>query len=146
MTSKNVITAALVLFALAAITANLMRKGEQGRSDDLDTGDGVQVWYFHGDKRCDTCRAIEKRSHEVLEALPDEDRPPWRVINFDDPGKTHFREDFGLITSSLVLVELSKGRPVRHAVLEDVWLLTKEPDKFRAYVNRELKRFRENAP
>ena len=40
--------------------------GSATESESLE--DGLVVYYFHGNVRCPTCRAIESQSHETVES------------------------------------------------------------------------------
>jgi hypothetical protein len=99
----------------------------------------VVVYYFHGDTRCTTCRAIEEQSHAAItgnfkEALA-EGQLEWRLVNFDTPGNTHFRDDFQLSFQSVVLVEERDGKVVRWKNLADVWTKIHEtPQQFEQFV------------
>ena len=61
----------------------------QSQSQLQDTGDRVEVLYFHGKKRCATCMAIEKNTKEVVEEqFADElgnGTVVFRIIDISDP-------------------------------------------------------------
>ncbi|MHB8899851.1 MAG: nitrophenyl compound nitroreductase subunit ArsF family protein, partial [Thermoguttaceae bacterium] len=51
--------------------------------------DGLVVYYFHGNVRCPTCRAIESQAHEIVQndfaAQLDEGQVAWKARNYDKP-------------------------------------------------------------
>ena len=65
----------------------------------------------------------------------------WQEIDFDEPRGTHFKGDFDLVATSLLLVEVRGGRPKRWKMLPEVWSLTGDKAKFFQYVEGELRQF-----
>jgi hypothetical protein len=130
----------LMLFALAlsflppALAAPAEEDGEST----------IVVYYFHGDKRCRTCRTIEAYTAEALESRFSEELESgsveWRVVNYDEPANEHFLEDFGLYSSSVVIVEQEGNQVLRHEILPEVWSLVREKQSFLAYVNTAVKK------
>ena len=89
----------------------------------------VVAYYFHGNVRCMTCRAIESYASEAVEsrfaeALKD-GRLEWRVVNVEDPGQGHFVQDFQLSTRSVVLERLVNGKRQEWKNLQRVWELVR---------------------
>ena len=107
----------------------------------------VIVYYFHGDKRCRTCRAIEANTEEALQRRFSEELDSgmleWKVVNFDRPDNEHYLEDFGLYTSSVVVVEMAGEKAVRHETLQEVWSLVHEKAKFFPYVTSAVRGYLE---
>ena len=65
-------------------------------------------------------------------------------IDFDERPNEHFKQDFDLVATSLVLVEVHGGRPARWKMLPDVWSLVGDKAEFVHYVQGELRRFLEH--
>ena len=105
------------------------------------------LYYFHGTRRCNTCRTIEAYAQEVVEdqfkdALQS-GTLSWTVLNTDEPENAHFVKQFGLVSSSLVLVEVAGGEVVRHQVLQDAWTLVRDKPRFIEYVQGAVGEFLE---
>ncbi len=104
--------------------------------------DQITVYYFHGTRRCKTCRTIEAYAKEAVEGKYSEQlksgRLKWNVVNTDEPDNEHFVEDFGLVSSSLVVVEVDGGRMTRYQVLQDAWTLVRDKPRFIEYVQRSI--------
>jgi hypothetical protein len=98
--------------------------------------------YFHVNKRCNTCRAIERQARESVETgFPEalmSGRLEWRAVNLDDPGNDHFYTDFQLTGSSLVLVDFVEGKVARFKALQKTWDLVADPPAFQTYVQAEV--------
>jgi hypothetical protein len=104
-------------------------------------GHYVVAYYFHGNRRCATCRNLEQLSRQALEeGFPRElesGRLVFRSVNVDLEENRHYIEEFGLYTKSLVVAQMSGNTTVRHKNLTRIWELVREPDAFLAYVREE---------
>jgi hypothetical protein len=105
----------------------------------------VVVYYFHGNTRCFTCRAIENFSRAAVgNGFPDELQKgslEFRAINVEEPSNEHFVRDYQLVTRSVVLVRYSDGKQVKWKNLDRVWELVRDNDAFARYVQTETKQF-----
>jgi hypothetical protein len=105
----------------------------------------VVAYYFHGNVRCKTCRAIEAYSEEAItQGFPNElasGQLEWRVVNIDETDNKHFLEDFELVTKSVVLVEYRDDKVVRFENLKLVWQLVRDKDGFLRYVRNATHEF-----
>lgn len=75
--------------------------------------DYVEVLYFHGEKRCNTCRAIERLTKELLdEQFANELKTgaiKFQVINFSLPENEAMEKKFEVATPSLFLIKHHNG-------------------------------------
>ena len=103
------------------------------------------VYYLHGTRRCRTCLSIEATTQRILDDWFREElssgRMIWKPLNFEEKGNEHFVQDFGLVSSSVVVAQVNNGKPVRYKVLQDVWKLIHDDLRFRAYITREIRDF-----
>lgn len=103
----------------------------------------VVLYYLHGTRRCKTCRSIESYAKGVVntrfaDAL-ESGALAWKVVDYDKQQNRHFIQDFGLFTSSLVVVETERGEIVEFEVLHEAWSLVKDKTRFQQYVYRALR-------
>ena len=81
--------------------------------DSTGTKPEVVLYYFHGTRRCNTCRTIESYAQEAVEGkfkdALEAGTLNWTVLNTDESENAHFVKDFGLVSSSLVLVAVDGG-------------------------------------
>lgn len=86
----------------------------QSQSQLQDTGDRVEVLYFHGKKRCATCMAIEKNTKEVVEEqFADElgnGTVVFRIIDISDPENEEIAEKYEVTWSSLFVSRWKDGK------------------------------------
>lgn len=103
----------------------------------------LDVTYFHGDIRCDTCRSIEEQCEKAVRAAfaPElaSGRMVWNAVNYDRPENAALNEQFGLTHATLYLIERDGGETVRFAPLDDVWDLVFENGKIAPYVQGEIR-------
>ena len=59
--------------------------------------DGLIVYYFHGNQRCPTCRAIEAQSYETVHAdfaaQLERGELIWEILNYDESSGKELGED-----------------------------------------------------
>ncbi len=114
-----------------------------------ETRPGVVVYYFHGKARCKKCLAMEQYTREAVESITTSHEGrgavAWRVIDYDDPAHEHFVNDFGLTSSSVVVVRTSESGPAPFKILDKTWDLVSDKEAFKAYVVTETLALREPA-
>ena len=158
---KKIVTSALLVFVLASLAYLMFQEGgagsatqttqatppegavAQGTATDRPVPHRLVAYYFHGQKRCNTCRTIQALSQEAVEAgFPEALMAgllEFRDVNTDEPGNDHFVTDYDLTGSSLVLVDQKDGRAVRHKTLSKTWDLFADRPAFLAYVQSEIR-------
>ena len=150
MIAKRIVTGALLLFVAASLGFVAFRKADAtgtGAASPSVAANAVPrrlvAYYFHGTKRCNTCRAIESLSKEAIETgFPEALMSgvlEWRAVNTDEPADEHYSEDYGLTGSSLVLADLRGGRQARFKVLGKSWDLVADRPAFLEYVQGETR-------
>ena len=111
-------------------------------STEQEITDKIIAYYFHGTRRCFTCKKIEAYSREAIETKfkkeLESDQLEFRSINFDEEENKHFIKDYELYTKSLVICDYNKGKQVRWKNLEKVWQHVKNKEDFFKYVQDEI--------
>jgi hypothetical protein len=118
--------------------------GEQSSAthDAVASHQQIVVYYFHGGRRCKTCLSIETTSRDLISSRFAEQlrsgELAWQVVNYDEPENEHFIKDFGLVSSSLVIVEMKEGEAVEYEVLQKTWPLAHDKPGFEYYVEQSV--------
>jgi len=103
-------------------------------------GDYVIVYYFYGNKRCNTCRTIEAYAKEAVETgftdLVGKGDIVWQAVNTEQEGNGHFVEDYELAYKTVVLVEVRDGEETKWEQLNKVWELVDNKQSFVEYVQQ----------
>jgi len=164
MTPKRIVTAALLLFvagsvlfllkketaapAAPAVAPSVPRAATAPETPETPEAPRLVATYFHGNKRCTTCRTIQAQVKEALEGgFPDalmSGALELREVNLDLPGNDHYATDYALTGASLVLSEQQGGKQIRYKTLQDVWTLWADKPAFVAYVQRETRAWLES--
>jgi thiol-disulfide isomerase/thioredoxin len=106
----------------------------------------VVVYYFHGERRCPTCRKIEELSRKaVTEGFAEEianGAVRFEAVNVDQAENSHFIQEYQLYTRALILSEQAAGgKELKRKNLDRIWELIHRPPEFSSYVQRELEDF-----
>ncbi len=134
---KRKLTAAAVLII---ILSSACAFAEEAERDSM-----VTVYYFHGDRRCQSCIKIEKYTEEAVknfftERLESGDLA-YRVINTDREENRHYIDDYKLYTKSVILSLTREGKEVSYKNLTKVWQYLRDREKFGNYIREETEEF-----
>ena len=137
-----IITVAGLALGGSAETSEVSTSESAVGKDSTGTKPEVVLYYFHGTRRCNTCRTIESYAQEAVEGnfkdALEAGTLNWTVLNTDESENAHFVKDFALVSSSLVLVEVDGGEVVRHQVLQEAWTLVRDKPGFIEYVQKSV--------
>jgi len=103
----------------------------------------VKVLYFHGNNRCMTCNNMEKYTRELLDEEYQKEmtsgKITFEVFNFDDPANQELVTQYGVESSTLLLVRISGGKERVYNITELGFSYAKnEPEKFKQEVQKKL--------
>jgi hypothetical protein len=100
------------------------------------------AYYFHGTMRCPTCLKMEQYAKEAIEEkYPSElenGRFRWEAVNYDEPANEHFRKEFELVASTLVVVSNGPSDKRTWRKLERTWDIVGDEAAFKRYVVDEV--------
>lgn len=101
--------------------------------------------YFHGNKRCATCRKLEAYSEEALRTAFENELGDstliWRTVNYDHKENEHYLKDYGLYTKALILSRVKDGSEVEWKNLDKIWEKVGNKEEFLKYVQEETRAF-----
>ncbi|MBC8873833.1 MAG: hypothetical protein H8E44_30705 [Planctomycetes bacterium] len=104
--------------------------------------DGLVVYYFHGNVRCPTCRAIESQSHETVESEFDSQlesgKVTWKVLNYEEPEGTDLGKKFEVQMPVIVLATMKDGQIANWTRLDKVWALVGDKPAFAQFIKDEV--------
>lgn len=115
---------------------------EKNKPDKKEESE-IIAYYFHPTARCQTCINIEAFSFEAIAEWQKNMKRKiiWKELDTDDSANTHYKEEFKLEFSSLVLAEYSGGNRVKWKNLDDTWKYSNDKNKLIKYVKFELSSF-----
>lgn len=103
----------------------------------------VVVYYFHGNVRCPSCIKLEEYSGEAInngfqKELSD-GTVEFKSINVDEEANKHFIQEYQLVSRSVVVSKIEKGKEVKWKNLDMIWQLVSNHDKYVEYIKNETK-------
>lgn len=115
-------------------------------SDKSNINEKVIVYYFHGNFRCPTCRAIEQYSKEAVQSAFQADlekgKIEFRSVNVEEPQNEHFINDFQLTTRCVVVEWNVNGKAQDWKRLEKVWdLVHGNKENFYDYIQENVRQY-----
>ncbi|MEI7543084.1 MAG: nitrophenyl compound nitroreductase subunit ArsF family protein [bacterium] len=121
---------------LVAQTPIVSEKTESVQANPLKPK--VFVYYLHATGRCSNCIKIEKWTKETIDKYyikeQKEGKLEFNVYNVDEGTYTHFKDDYKLVTKSVVLSLVKGGKEQKYEVLSGVWNNLNDANAFYAYV------------
>jgi hypothetical protein len=105
--------------------------------------DSVVVYYFHGARRCPTCRGIQETIEKTIrERFGTETASAalsFQDVNIDEPDNKHFVKEFNLSFSSMV-VSARKGKETfKWENCDKVWEHARDPSALTEYTDRQIR-------
>ena len=108
------------------------------------TNGQVIVYYFHGTVRCETCQKIERQAQAAISQLFTNELATQRLrfssVNYDLPENRAYLEQYRLPCPSLVVVRQGSGPEPTWKLLGEAWEQIENPEKFRRYVEGEVRK------
>ena len=137
--NRTLIAHLLLLFLLASATPGVAVAAEPTAPEGATT----TVYYFHGERRCATCRSIERTAESVVrEHFAEQMRSGdlvWKTVNFDSEENGHYVKELGLAGSGVVIARVTAAGDVSdHEVLQDVWRFARDEGRMRTYLLQEI--------
>ncbi len=131
-------TLAFIIFALILMIAS--------ESDALAPAKKyVQVYYFHGDRRCKSCLTIEGYTKDAVKNNFDKKIKSGLVkldiINFHKDDNEHYINKFSLYNQTLIVAIYDNGELKKWKNLEKIWEYASKPNKYDNYVENEINKY-----
>jgi hypothetical protein len=114
-----------------------------GDSAKLETiGNGLIVYYFHGNVRCPTCQSIETQSHQTVQkdfaSQLNKREIVWKILNYEQPMAKPLTDKFQIQMPVVVLAKMKGGKIEGWKRLDEVWALVGDKPAFTKYVRGEI--------
>jgi len=101
------------------------------------------VFYFHPTARCESCINIENFTKELIEtkysSLPVILK--YVSLNIEEPENEHFRKDYSLKFSSIIISKQKNGVEEKYKNLDSIWAYSNNKEGFVQYVDSEIQNF-----
>ena len=122
-------TLLMLLFVLNAIACNNPQINNNSSSDDSTKIENIEVYYFHGTRRCVTCIAVGEVSSELVKSnYEDNENVKFIEINIDEPGNEELVEKFQVSGSGLYVFN---GKDIENITAFAFQYARANPDKLK---------------
>jgi len=105
----------------------------------------VQVYYFHGDNRCQTCLTLEKFTTDAIEQYFEKEvelgSVRFQVINFEKKKNEKFIDKYKLFNQALIMARYVNDKEVEWKDCQKIWETVADRDKFFSYVKKEVNKY-----
>ncbi len=139
------LTSILLLFHTHTVMADESRNTIINEKKQQLSQRKIIAYYFHGTRRCRTCKKFEALTKTVLQnnfqTELDKGILEWHAVNIDEKENKHFIKEFNLYTKAIVLVEISDKEQSNWKNLEQIWQFIHNEDQFKKYILSETKMF-----
>ena len=108
----------------------------------IESGVSYMMYYFHPTARCESCINIENFTKELIETKYSKNPEiKFIALNIEDSENQHFRKDYGLKFSTVVLTKQSNNKEEKYKNLDSIWSYSDNKDGFFRYMDSEIKEF-----
>ncbi len=111
MKNKELLLSILVILSGAFVSCTA-QTSDQKQAKDGNSIDKVEVYYFHYERRCATCMAVEEESKKALEELYPEKMKSGEMIflsvNIEDETNQPLAEQYEVSGQTLLIVKGTK--------------------------------------
>ncbi|MBA7565064.1 hypothetical protein ES708_06735 [subsurface metagenome] len=122
-------TLLMLLFVLNTIACNNPQRNNNSSSDDSTKIENIEVYYFHGTRRCVTCIAVGEVSSELVKSkYEDNENVKFIEINIDEPGNEELVEKFQVSGSGLYVFN---GKDIENITAFAFQYARANPDKLK---------------
>lgn len=129
----------ITLLLIAPIIACTGQTSIKDVKVSADNSDKIEAYYFHFTARCVTCKTIEAKAKENLEALyPNQVKNgliTFKSINLDEASSKPLAEKLGVSGQTLLLV---KGDQKINLTNEGFLYAVVKPEKFKEVINEKV--------
>jgi thiol-disulfide isomerase/thioredoxin len=109
--------------------------------------DSVVVYYFHGARRCPTCRGIQETIERTIKerfgAETASAALSFQDVNIDEPDNKHFAKEYNLSFSSMVVSARKGKETLKWENCDKVWEHARDPSALADYTDRQIRGYLE---
>jgi hypothetical protein len=132
----------ILIFALSLLFVSCKTEMKQTEEKKTDSGVSYTMYYFHTTARCESCFSIENFTKELLETkYKSNPEIKFIALNIEDSQNEHFRKDYNLKFSSVILTKQKNSKEEKYKNLDSIWTYSGNKDGFIKYADSEIESF-----
>ncbi|QIZ77559.1 nitrophenyl compound nitroreductase subunit ArsF family protein [Ferrimonas lipolytica] len=109
---------------------------------ELAANQQLNVYYFHGNARCTTCKKMERYTVNAMQqgyaSQLEQGQVNVKITNLEQSQNYHYIQDFELITRAVVLEIEQDGKPIAWRRLDEVWNAVTSEQRFTDYIYAQI--------
>ena len=134
-----------ILTVLSVVVFSLVFAGCTKRVENKQDAESKYIaYYFHPTARCESCLNLESFLKEMIEKKYSAQGFEFKEINIEDKENQHYRRDYELKFSSVIISKIESGKETKWKNLDSVWSYTDNKELFFIYSEREIDGFINN--
>lgn len=107
-----------------------------------ENGTSYILYYFHPTARCESCINIENFTKELIEEkYKINPEIKFIALNIEDKQNEHFRKDYNLLFSSVILTKQKNAKEEKFKNLDSIWTYSNSKEGFIKYTDSEIQEF-----
>ena len=134
MKTKTILVLFAALFGLLSVTVAQTK-------DQTISGDKVEVYYFHNERRCATCIAVEDESKKALNELYPEKMKSGEMtflsVNIEDEANAALADKYKISGQTLLVVKGSKEENLTNTAF---MYATSKPEKLKKAIGEAIEK------
>lgn len=134
---KNLILAGFMMLVFSGVSCNA--QPEKKQSVSANSGNDVEVYYFHMTTRCVTCKTIEAEARKNIEMLYADQVKTGKIsftaLNLEEATGKAIGDKLGVNSQTLLIV---KGDQKINITNEGFLYAVSKPDKFREIIKEKV--------
>lgn len=137
---KHLLKALFIITSVALLLSPSLNS--QDNKAPAEVKDYVKVFYFHGERRCQTCNNIEKMTKTAVQNNFSNELTNGKVkiesVNFEKDENKKYVKDFQLYSSSVIIVKYKNGKQIEWKNCQKIWELVRNQPEFMEYIKKEV--------
>jgi len=132
----------IIIFTLSIMFFSCTTGTKKAQEKKTESGVSYTMYYFHPTARCESCISIENYTKELLETkYKSNPEIKFIALNIEDSQNEHFRKDYNLKFSSVILTKQRNTKEEKYKNLDSIWTYSGDKDGFIKYANLEIQNF-----
>ena len=140
---KNQTNNIIVLGLLLLVSFSCGKKQDESKQKDNSSTKYI-AYYFHPTARCEGCLNMESFLEELIDTKYSKEGFIFTELNIEDKENQHYRKDYDLKFSSVILAKYEGDKQSKWKNLDSVWSFTEKKEEFFRYTEKEINQFINN--
>lgn len=130
-----------VIFVFILLFYSIGCQSRDKATDEKNSNVKYIAYYFHPTARCEECLNLESFLKALIETKCANKGFEFKPLNIEEKENEHFKKDFQLTFSSVVITKYETGMHKDWIKLDSIWQFTHDKKNFFRYAEKEINNF-----